>query len=46
MQTRNVWQVSSGPLDRSYVDVFLDYGVALIGPGDPGPWDGERSDEE
>ena len=46
MQTRNVWQVSAGPWDRSYVDVFLDYGVALIGPGDPGPWDAERSDEE
>lgn len=45
MQARNVWQVSAGPWDRSYVDVFLDYGVALIGPGDPGPWNAERSDE-
>src|SRR6266508_3045831 len=30
---RVVWQVSGGPADRSYVEVFLRYGVALIGPG-------------
>lgn len=41
-----VWQVSAGPWDRSYADQFLKYGVALIGPGDAGPWRAERSDEE
>ena len=46
MQARNVWQVSAGPWDRSYLDVFLNYGVALIGPGDPGPWQAQRSDDE
>lgn len=37
-----VWQVSGGPASRSYADVFLKYGVALIGPGDGGPWSRER----
>ena len=41
-----VWQVSAGPTDRSYADQFLNHGVALIGPGDTGPWCSERSDEE
>lgn len=40
-----VWQVSGGPSSRSYADVFLRHGVALIGPGDSGPWEPERSDE-
>jgi hypothetical protein len=43
---RNVWQVSAGPSSRSYVDVFLKYGVGLIGPGDAGEWRSERNDEE
>ena len=43
---RAVWQVSGGPSDRSYVDEFLKYGIALIGPGDGGPWKVDRSDEE
>ena len=29
-----------------YADQFLNHGIALIGPGDPGPWCSERSDEE
>ena len=41
-----VWQISGGPLTRSYANVFLQYGVALIGPGDAGPWGPERGDEE
>ena len=41
-----VWQVSAGTTDRSYADQFLKYGVALIGPGDAGPWRFDRSDEE
>lgn len=40
-----IWQISAGPPSRSYADVFLRYGVALIGPGDPGPWTPERGDE-
>ena len=43
---RTVWQVSAGPSDRSYADQLLNHGVALIGPGDAGPWRCERSDEE
>jgi hypothetical protein len=41
---RAVWQVSAGPALRSYAEVFLSYGVALIGPGDAGPWRPERDD--
>ena len=43
---RSVWQVAAGTHDRTYVDQFLNHGVALIGPGDPGPWGPKRSDEE
>jgi len=39
-----VWQVSAGPAARSYADVLLKHGVALIGPGDAGPWAPERGD--
>ena len=41
-----IWQVAAGSRDRSYVEQFLNYGVALIGPGDPGQWRSGRSDEE
>ena len=37
-RTTTVWQVSGGPVDRPYAEVFLAYGVALVGPGDDGPW--------
>lgn len=40
-----IWQIAAGPASRSYADVFLRHGVALIGPGDAGPWTPERSDE-
>lgn len=43
---RIVWQISGGPTSRSYVDVFLKYGVGLIGPGAAGEWKSERDDEE
>jgi hypothetical protein len=43
---RSVWQISGGPTSRSYVDVFLKYGVGLIGPGDAGEWKSGRKDEE
>jgi hypothetical protein len=35
---RAVWQVAAGEANRSYSDVFIRSGVALIGPGDAGPW--------
>ena len=38
----SVWQISAGPASRSYADVFLKYGVALIDPGDAGVWSLER----
>ena len=41
-----IWQISGGPATRSYADLFLRYGVALLGPGDAGRWAAERSDEE
>ncbi len=43
---RQVWQLSGGPPSRSYADVFLRYGVGLLGPGDPGAWTSDRSDED
>lgn len=46
MTTRNVWQISGGAQTRSYADVFLKYGVALIEPGDAGPWSSSRDDRE
>ncbi len=41
--TRQVWQIAAGDAGRFYGDIFLRYGVALIGPGDAGPWSPERS---
>jgi len=43
--TRSAWQVSADPGSRSYANVFLGHGVALIGPGDAGPWTAERDDD-
>jgi len=41
-----IWQISGGPASRTYAEVFLKYGVGLIGPGDAGPWSPQRSDED
>jgi hypothetical protein len=41
---RRVWQISGGPASRSYADVFLRYGVALIGPGYAGRWERGKPD--
>lgn len=46
VSARTVWQVSAGPASRSYADVLLKYGVALIGPGDAGAWTPDRDDNE
>lgn len=42
--TPTIWQLAGGPASWSYADVFLNYGVGLIGPGDAGPWTPERDD--
>lgn len=44
--SRTTWQLSGGPASRSYADVFVRHGVGLVGPGDPGRWLPERSDED
>ena len=44
--SRAIWQLAGGPASRPYADVFLRHGVGLIGPGDPGPWSQERSDDD
>ncbi len=41
-----IWQVSAGPANRTYGDLFLEFGVALIGPGDAGSWSCSRLDED
>jgi hypothetical protein len=41
---RQVWQLAGNPDARPHLDTFLRHGVALIGPGDPGPWKAERPD--
>lgn len=33
-----VWQITAGPSSGSYADVLVRHGVALVGPGDSGPW--------
>jgi hypothetical protein len=43
---RNVWQISGGASNRSYVDTLLRNGVGLIGPGDAGPWRPDREDDD
>ncbi len=32
----NTWQVGTGDGTRNYGEIFLKYGVALVGPGNPG----------
>jgi hypothetical protein len=43
---RTIWQISAGNATRSYANEFIKYGVALLGPGDPGEWTPERSDKD
>lgn len=37
----NLWQVGTGDSTRDYFEIFLRYGVAIVGPGNPGR-DGEE----
>jgi hypothetical protein len=39
---RAVWQISAGPVSRTYAEIFVRHGVALIAPGDAGRWSRER----
>jgi len=39
----NVWQVAAGDGDRDYSEIFLRFGVVLVGPGDPGPYFGNQA---
>ena len=32
----NYWQVAAGEGSRDYSDVFLKFGIMLVGGGDPG----------
>jgi len=38
--------MASGPSSRPYADIFIKYGIGLIGPGDAGVWKSERGDDE
>ena len=42
----SIWQLACGTADRTYDDLLIKYGVALVGPGDTGAWNPGRSDEE
>ncbi len=42
--TSLVWQIAAGTSDRAYFDKFMDYGVALLGPGDLGKWEDSQSE--
>jgi hypothetical protein len=44
--TPSIWQLPGGPASWSYAEVFLQYGVGLIGPGDAGAWKPGRDDED
>jgi len=33
-----VWQVAAGDSERDYKDLFLNHGLACVGPGDPGDY--------
>ena len=35
---KNIWQVAAGDSSRDYTDVFLKFGVILVGPGCEGPY--------
>jgi len=45
-EIHTVWQISAGYWGNSYSELCLRYGVALIGPGDAGPWEPDRQDDE
>lgn len=36
LQGKTIWQIGSGDDTRPYEDVCLKFGIAMVGPGDPG----------
>ncbi len=38
-----VWQIGSGDDTRNYAKIFFDFGVALVGPGNPGKHGEEKT---
>lgn len=38
----NVWQIAAGDGSRDYSDVFLHFGVMLVGPGSYGPYPSQK----
>lgn len=43
-EPKRAWQIAPGDGRRDYADVFLRYGVAAVGPGDPGPFFDHRDE--
>jgi hypothetical protein len=43
---RTIWQVGAGMSGSPYHELLIKHGLALIGPGDPGKWTSDRSDED
>ena len=41
-----IWQLSALAGPASYAETLIQYGVALIGPGDAGQWRADRDDAE
>ncbi|MFN8342910.1 MAG: hypothetical protein U0V64_14710 [Cyclobacteriaceae bacterium] len=45
LNPENTWQIGTGDDTRMYFDVFLRFGVALVGPGNPGRNDDPKTEE-
>ncbi len=46
VQRQDIWQISPLAGSASYAKTFINYGVALVGPGDSGQWNETRNDGE
>lgn len=44
--SKTIWQLAGGSASRSFVDVFLNFGIGLVGPGDAGKWSPDRGDSQ
>ena len=38
----NIWGIAAGDSNRDYHEIFLDWNVMLMGPGDPGNWNDKK----
>jgi hypothetical protein len=45
IDNKRTWQIGSGDSSRDYSNVFLEFGVALVGPGDPGDDRNSKAEE-